>query len=459
MEAGLPAGSPSSSPPGATAGLVFKAPAGDDIVGGEVRVYGQSVPETARTYYDAHYAELAGGNPKRLYWQKNRGLYTVAIPRGGTQLFASAVCEANPCDYQNVYVVGAHIELSPSAVPAVSTIGGSVSTGGPVHGTQSVSFTASDEGGPGVYQVTVAVDGNVIYQGTPNPNGGMCAPIGIFKGSPEFYSVQPCPLSAPVSVPVHTGTLADGIHALTVTASDAAGDLSRASVILFRSENLISGAGAGRVPRGVGAGREPAYVLHFDPATAVLLRGVHRSFTGSALSVSGNLTTPQGVAAPGVAVHLVASTNGAQRVLSTAMTDATGHWTLTAPRGSTRTLRVDYGQASAASAQGADVAREIVSPTVSLRVSDRRGGRLMFTGRVAIAPLGRPRPIVVIEASSDGRQWQTLGHEVRTNSRGVYHLPYSSPLSVGGRFAFRAMTPATSEWQQGLTGPRWLVVR
>src|ERR1700686_1368033 len=47
MEAGLPGGSPSSFPPGATAGLVFTAPAGDGIVGGEVWVYGQSIPATA----------------------------------------------------------------------------------------------------------------------------------------------------------------------------------------------------------------------------------------------------------------------------------------------------------------------------------------------------------------------------------------------------------------------------
>jgi hypothetical protein len=102
--------------------------------------------------------------------------------------------------------------------------------------------------------------------------------------------------------------------------------------------------------------------------------------------------------------------------------------------------------------------KESVSPTMSLQVHDLHGGRLSFAGRVSVSPLGRPRPIIVIEASSNGHHWQTLGHEVRTNGHGVYHLSYSSPSSIGGHFAFRAMTPETSLWLQGQTSPRWVTV-
>ena len=76
-----------------------------------------------------------------------------------------------------------------------------------------------------------------------------------------------------------------------------------------------------------------------------------------------------------------------------------------------------------------------------------------------MSPLGRPYPIVVIEASTDGRHWQVVGHPLRTDSHGAFQLSYSSPLSVGGRFAFRASTPETALWLRGETGPRWVKVR
>jgi hypothetical protein len=94
-----------------------------------------------------------------------------------------------------------------------------------------------------------------------------------------------------------------------------------------------------------------------------------------------------------------------------------------------------------------------------LRIRDQTGGQLSFTGKVSVSPLGRPYPIVVIEASSDGRHWQIVGHQTRTNSDGVFHLSYTSAFSVGGRFAFRASTPETSLWLQGSTKTRWLRVR
>ena len=100
-----------------------------------------------------------------------------------------------------------------------------------------------------------------------------------------------------------------------------------------------------------------------------------------------------------------------------------------------------------------------MSPTLRLRIRNETGGHLSFTGRVSISPLARPYPIVVIEASSDGRHWQIVGHQTRTDSEGVFHLAYSSAFSVGGRFAFRASTPETSLWLQGSTKKRWMRVR
>jgi hypothetical protein len=452
MEAALPAG----TSPSARAGLLFSIP-GDSIVGGDIWVNSQTA-SLPSNYSGDRGVQLSSGTPENEFWKKVRGSGLVTIPAGITSLFASAVCEGKPCEAVNLYVMGAHIMLSPVTLPSVSSIGGSLSTGGTVHGTQMASFTASDTG-PGVYQVTASIDGTVIYHGTPNPDGGACAPVGIYKGTSEFLTPQPCPTSVPISLPVQTGTLPDGIHALMITATDAAGDVSQASELLFRSENQILAAGAGRVPRGLGPSELPSYLLQLDEASALLQRGVHHDYATSALKVSGLLRTPQGVPAPGVAVHLLAATKGGTRLLSSAITDAMGQWSLQAPRGATRTLRVAYGQASAATTHGAQVTKETVSPDVSLRVSDRRGGRLRFTGRIAISPLGNPRPLIGIQASTDAIHWQGVGLQARVNAHGVFHLTYTSPASIGGHFALQAVTPATSEWQQGVSSRYWLTVR
>lgn len=465
---GLEAHLPSGTAADARAGVQFTAPAGDTIVGGDISLAPQApidpgYEEGAPSQYAV--SQLATGNLETVIWQDiNAGKPTVAIPAGGTELFASVLCGGTPganCNYEYLYVLGADILLSPSATPSVSALSGSLTTGGSQHGTQYVSFTASDPGGPGIYQVTATIDGKTVYQATPNLNGGACAPVGADGAALEFYTAHPCPQSVPVTLPIETGTLPDGIHSLTVTATDAASNVAGASQVLFRTENLISTASAGRVAR-TGTGTEPAYLVQFDGSTNSLSHGVRRSYADSALTLSGTLTTPQGAVAPDVPVHLFASDGnhpGMETVLVSTTTDAAGHWSLAAPRGPSRTLRVGSGQASVASKQSGTSIKESVRPSMSLRIRDQTGGKLSFTGRVSVSPLSRPYPIVVVEASADGHHWQIVGHQVRTDSAGVFRLSYSSAFSVGGRFAFRSSTPETSLWLQGSTKARWMRVR
>lgn len=461
---------------GARVGLEFVAPEGENLVGGNITVgpIGRVEPpfESVRSKPGAgevpsKRAELAVGNLENVFWLGvNSEPLTVPIPAIGEPLFASVLCGGEstrvPCSPQALYVISAHLLLTPKALPSVSAISGPLTAAGIVHGTQGVSFTASDIGGPGVYQVTVAIDGKTIYQATPNLNGGACASAGTYESSLEFYTAEPCPQSVPMTLAIHTSTLPDGIHSLTVKTTDAASDISTASQVIFRSENLISTASAGRVPRQQGKGPEPAYLVSFDGKTASLLHGVRRTYADSSLTFSGTLATPQGAVAPDVPIELLVregtGTGGAEKMLASTTTDAGGDWSLIAPRGPSRTLRVSYSQASAASVQASTTIKESVDPTMSLRIHDQHGGRLTFTGTVSVSPLGHPLPLVLIEASGDGRHWQTVGREVRTNSHGDYKLSYSSPLSVGGRFAFRAITPETALWLQGATGTRWVKV-
>jgi hypothetical protein len=463
---GMEAHLPSETTADARAGVQFTAPAGESIAGGDITLAPVG-PEDPGYDETGTYAvsQLATGSLENVVWSNvNGGPRTVAIPVGGNELFASVLCGGAPgqsCFYEYLYVIAAHILLSPSATPSVSALTGSLTTGGSQHGTQDVSFTAADPGGPGIYQVTATIDGKVAYQATPNLNGGACAPVGSYGADLEFYSANPCPQSVPVSLPIETGTLPDGIHSLMVTTTDAAGNVSSASQVIFRTENLISTASAGRIGR-TGTAGESAYLVHFDGLTNSLLHGVRRSYADSALTLSGTLTTPQDAVAPDVPVHLFAragSSSTTETMLASTTSDAAGHWSLTAPRGPSRTLRLGYGRASVANTPADTAVKESVSPTMRLRIRDKTGGHLSFTGRVSVTPLARPYPIVVIEASADGRHWQIVGHQVRTSHDGIFHLSYSSAFSVGGRFAFRTSTPETSLWLRGSTKTRWLRVR
>ena len=91
-------------------------------------------------------------------------------------------------------------------------------------GTAHVVFTAADPGGPGVYSVSVAVGGRVVWSGQPNRNGGACTAAGTDGTALMFDSAQPCLASETVDAPVPTRSLSDGRHELTVSVSDAAGN-------------------------------------------------------------------------------------------------------------------------------------------------------------------------------------------------------------------------------------------
>ena len=108
---------------------------------------------------------------------------------GGTSLYAIAQClapggggcpaaggGANLDAEINIYQ--ATIELASNATPAATGFGGALLAPGPVVGTQPITFTATDTGGPGVYKITLAVDGHPVYDATPDTNSGQCAPIG-----------------------------------------------------------------------------------------------------------------------------------------------------------------------------------------------------------------------------------------------------------------------------------------
>jgi hypothetical protein len=119
----------------------------------------------------------------------------------------------------------ANFQLSNSSAPGASNISGTL-LDPDARGTQELTLTANDPAGPGVYLITVQIDGKTLYTGTPNTNNGECVPVGSSSGALMFDSNQPCRESETVDLPINTTDIADGQHTLKVTIEDSAGNES-----------------------------------------------------------------------------------------------------------------------------------------------------------------------------------------------------------------------------------------
>jgi hypothetical protein len=239
------------APVGAAEGLQYQPPTGSRLVGGSMDVSlvangtgstgGGVVAKGTAALYEPAFQD----DDSNLFFRCVPGGVTcpnggadyagdVSLPpaRGGS-LYAAASCtgfSGNSCNsggafgaWALVQVRRADLLLSSVASPIGTGFSGSALQPR-ARGTAHLVFTATDPGGPGVYQVTVAIDGRNVFSATPNTNGGQCVPVGTdpASGALMFDWQQPCPPTQGVDLPIPTAGLADGGHELAVNVTDAA---------------------------------------------------------------------------------------------------------------------------------------------------------------------------------------------------------------------------------------------
>ncbi len=466
--------------------LKYSPPDGSRLIGGSVDVsfyadgYGYGASGTAVAYtpediYDGSNVifQCATGQPPCANGSNDfTGVLEIPEGRGGN-LYLSSGCGGQTvpgrvCDeggseggWSLVKLWWADLLLENDSAPTGSGFSGSLLEPD-AHGTADLQFTAGDSG-PGVYSVTLEIDGQKFYQGTPNGNGGHCAAVGSISGALMFDYQQPCEQTETVDIPVNTTVLGDGTHTLKVIVTSAAQNSSPVYDGTITTTNRTTVSSLLSSPLTTSPEAEPAYEIVLGKRTAALGKAPRCSYTASALTLSGELRNPAGAPAPGVTMSLMAqdgvTSPGPPVVLAHTTSNAAGEWVLDAPKGPSRLLRIVYGNAANAANAGAGVTiSETVSPVLNLHVRTPGGARLVFSGRLAISPLGSPRPLVTIETRA-GHEWEAVGHAIRVNANGTYRYVYhSSPLTLGRRFAFRAQTPATSLWQASHSPEREAVV-
>lgn len=228
--------------------LRYIPPAGSNLIGGNVDVglyadgrgynaSGTAVLYTPEYAYDASnvFFQCASGlTPCAPGSNDFTGVLGIPAGRGGN-LYLSAGCGGAPgasCNeggsngaWSMVQLWWANLRLLNSSSPSASAVGGTLLEAG-ARGTQELALSATDPSGPGVYAVSVQADGQTLYTGTPDSNGGHCVAVGKDGAALMFDSSQPCKQSESVDEPIDTTPLHDGQHALKVTVADAAQNAS-----------------------------------------------------------------------------------------------------------------------------------------------------------------------------------------------------------------------------------------
>jgi len=497
MYADLEPTSGDDAPVGSAETLQYTPPPGSTLTGGYIDVNiqtgGGGAPSGAATVYTA--TSAGGASDTFLQCDASTdscngaagngfsGVVALPADRGGN-LYLSASCNGNQgqsCNLLNngawssVRLVWAHLLLTNNSSPTASAFSGSL-LAPDAHGTTNIAFTADDQDGPGIYQATIEIDGNAVYDATPDTNGGECVPVDAFPTETPlmFDWQQPCPQNEPVDIPVNTSALSDGEHNLKVIITDAAQNVSTVldqtiTTLNHPTTSAPSSSPAPQTPRTATAATPPSasaappvYTLSLGPATRALASGITRPYNDSAVQLAGTVKTQAGAAASGVPITLwaKAANSGTYKQLAHTTTNSSGAWTLKAPPGPSRLLSVTTGLPEPPVRANAAVSvRETVTPTLSLNVATPGSATLIFTGQLSIAPLGKPRPLVIIETPGPSG-WEAVGTPIRVDQHGRFRYAYrSSPLTLNRSFQFRAVTPATALWQRGQSPDRTAVIR
>jgi len=340
-------------------------------------------------------------------------------------------CDGASLKYAAVALMSmATITLEDNSPPQVTVVGGSLTAGTELEGTQTLAITGTDSGS-GIYRAILEVDGKEAQSTTVDNNGGHCETAGqTTDGTPAFLYVVPCELEVNDQyVSFNLANIPDGPHKLTVLVSDAAGN---ATTVLNRE--VIVGRGACN-----GTCDDQAKIAASDPR---LLKPITRRYARSAINLSGTLREPTGAPVAGARLELLqqASYTGAPvRAIASITTNAAGGWTFAVPRGPSRLLLVAFrSHALDAGYAGQIEYHERVFADIGLKAPRRVrvGVPFDFRGELVGGYIPPEHGTIQMEIFFLGR-WRAI-ETLRTNSRGRFAYGYTFSTGAGPSYLFRA---------------------
>jgi hypothetical protein len=361
---------------------------------------------------------------------------------GVTQIQARAFCGGGPgtpnvCQTSNVEngnsaeidIYAADITLNDPTVPAVANVSGPLVSGATLSGDASISFTATDSGGPGVYSGTISVDGKPVVDQILDTNGGACQSLGVtHDGLRSFNDPQPCKPQVSATLTLNTSTLPAGAHNVLVSVDDASGNSTTAW------DGTITTTLPPHVPNGA------------PPCEQADLSLAVNGKSGRAVIRYGHRATVTGVLRCGTAPIASATIVMGGGGLGTTLVSAPdGTFSYSVPNGPSRTLTFSYRAFSDDPSPSAS-ARALISvrPRIRLAISPRRtydGGTISWRGRITGGPYPSDGVTLLVEVK-DGRRWQPFDEVVAHKGRFRYRYTFlrtSSPTT----YRFRVALPAS----------------
>jgi hypothetical protein len=432
---------------------VYSAPAFSTIQGGSITLSlaspgGQAYLSTPNNSTDVgelvvmctELCKTVKENTLTDYYHGGSRLYAVTecIPPSGKEYCSSGL------DAQ-MNIKSATILLSNEAKPTGTGFTGTL-LDNPESGTASLSFTARDEHGPGIYRATVQIDGHSIWSGTPDLNEGECVAHGTYEGALKFRNQQPCPQETDVHTEVQTGTLAEGQHQLKVEVEDAAGNKAIAytgTITIDNQPPAVAPVASTPLPERGPCNGTPCDEAAKLAASAGEAKTVTRALGHTAVTLTGRLTSPTGTPIKDAQVKLLQQIVGSSAVtpIASTTTSANGSWSLKAAPGASRLLQIAFYSHTLDTIPASVLAfNEDVRGAVSMHAPRRAwlGRALVFTGQLPGGYVPTGGESVQMEIFYSGR-WRTI-EVLPTNSAGRWSYKYVFTLGAGASYLFRAVT-------------------
>jgi hypothetical protein len=344
-----------------------------------------------------------------------------------------------------LYVYAADITLEQAAGPHASSVSGELTSAQTLHGSSDVAFDATDPGA-GVWQAQFAVDGAVVQRTVLADNGGRCRDVGqTVDGLPAFLYVEPCLQSLSADVQFDSTKASNGVHRLTVSVLDAAGN---AAPVLDRMVTIANPPPPG-APNGRNASAQARLAVRWLGTAKATARGGF----GRGRRLLGRLTTATGQPIAGAAIDVRAAPAyaGAKSLtLASPVTDGAGRFEIDVRAGtSSRTLRFGYRAHLDDVQPAATAALRLITPAgIALRVSPHTasaGSSIYFRGRLRGGPIPRGGKQLVLEARSPGSAWIEF-KVIRTDRRGRFRAAYRFKFPGPADYRFRVRSEAESDF-------------
>jgi hypothetical protein len=372
--------------------------------------------------------------------QERLGAHLYSVASCGGQ--AEFECPAGKGDVNNyaavVYLYAADLTLEQTGGPTASAVGGELAGATSVAGTSDLTFNATDPGA-GVYEAVFSVDGAVMQRTVLNDAGGHCREVGqTTDGLPAFLYLQPCLASVSAAVGFDTTRVANGLHHLTVSVLDAAGN---SAPVLDRNVT-VANPGAPGPPNGQGASSGARMEARWKSTPKALLKAAY----GRSELIVGRLLDETGKPISGAQIEagVTLAYAGAKSLSPSSLrTGSDGRFSLRLPPGaSSRSLQLNYRARLGDSAPAASRTLQLtVRAPVSLKVTPRVSGvgrTIVFHGRLLAGPFPKGGKPVILEARAGKSAWIEF-KVVHSDSRGRFHASYRFKFPGPVRYQFRVV--------------------